>query len=387
MVGMLDTPIKIETVCLVGAGTMGCFNALLAAVAGYHAVVYDVSEKSLASTPSRLEELADFLVAQNFFPESAAHQALSRIRCTTDLADAVNGAQLISESVPEQLELKREVFRELDALCSSNVLITTNTSGLLVSDIEDALEYGERFAALHSHLGSRLFDIVAGQRTSQATIDSLQEYVNSIGCKPLLLNKEHPGYVINAILGPLLATAKVLVIEGLASIEDVDRAWMTQQSAAIGPFGLMDLFGLNVIYDSWQKPNHRSPMLQRKVLDFIVPYIDNDHLGVKTGRGFYQYPAPAYASEDFLTTDGDSAFLYLAMRNAVIESAIAIAHNGVATPAAIDDAWCFTMSVGKGPFELLDDLGKERFLAGHTELRALGFGSDEQTRLVSAYLA
>lgn len=376
-----------KTVCFIGSGTMGCFNALLASAAGYKAVVYDVSEEALLAAPARLEELAEFLMLQAFFPEHTFPNAFARIRYTSDLTDAVSDAQLISESVPEQLAIKRAVFTELEALCSKEVLITTNTSGLLVSDFEDVFEHGQRFAALHSHLGSRLFDIVGGPRTSSNTMETLKAYVGSLACKPLVLNKEHPGYVINAMIGPLLTAAKVLVIEGIASIEDVDRAWMEGQNASIGPFGLMDLFGITVIHDSWQKQNHRLPGLQDKILSFISPYIAANQLGAKTGRGFYQYPEPAYTSSNFLLSANDLSFASSVLLNALIESAISIAQNDVATPAAIDEAWCFTMSVENGPFTLLEAMGKEKFLASHQELRALGFGTKENTLLVEAHLS
>lgn len=366
---------------------MGCFNALLAASAGYEAVVFDVSEEALAQAPARLEELANILNKQSFFPEHAFPAALNYIRYTNVMAEAVADAQLISESVPEQLGIKRAVFSELDTLCSDDVLITTNTSGLLVSDIEDVFGVGQRFAALHSHLGSRLFDIVGGPRTSSDTIDALHGYVTSLGCKPLVLNKEHPGYVINAMIGPLLTTAKVLVIEGIASIEDVDRAWMQSQNADIGPFGLMDLFGINVIHDSWQKPNRRLPDLREKILGFIAPYIRANQLGAKTGRGFYRYPDPAYTSSDFLSLEYDLSFTNKVMLNALVESAIVIAQNEVASPVAIDEAWRFTMSVESGPFALLQSIGKEKFLTSHHELRSLGFGSEEASLLVAEYFS
>ena len=378
---------NIKTVCFIGSGTMGCFNALLAAAAGYKAVVYDVSKEALSEAPARLEDLAEYLILQAFFPPHTFPDAFKRIRYSSDLGDAIGDAQLISESVPEQLAIKRAVFTELESLCSEDVLVTTNTSGLLVSDIEDVFVHGHRFAALHSHLGSRLFDIVGGPRTSKDTIATLQAYVKSLGCKPLVLNKEHPGYVINAMIGPLLTTAKVLVIEGIASIEDVDRAWMKEQNANIGPFGLMDLFGINVIHDSWQKQNHRLPGLQEKVLGFISPYIEANKLGAKTGSGFYSYPDPAYTKADFLALGSDVSFAYRVMLNALIESAIVITQNDVATPAAIDEAWCFTMSVANGPFALLEVMGKEKFLSSYRELRAFGFGSEQASVLVDAHLS
>ncbi len=266
---------EIDTVCFVGAGTMGCFNALMAAVAGYRAVIYDVSTMALDHAPQSLNEMAGFLVDQGFFSADAIPDALARITTSPDLSAAVAEANLVSESVSERLEIKRDVHRTLDAVCNCDTLITTNTSSLLVSDIEDVLIHGDRFAALHSHLGSMLIDIVGGPRTSPRTIDVLERYVSSIGGMPLLLKKENPGYVLNAMLGPLLTMAQILVIGRLATPEDVDRAWMLNQRATIGPFGLMDLFGLNIIFDSWQEPNPKNSHLRFE--SSTHPCLPQDH--------------------------------------------------------------------------------------------------------------
>jgi enoyl-CoA hydratase/3-hydroxyacyl-CoA dehydrogenase len=352
---------EINSVCFVGAGTMGCFNSLMAAAAGYQAVIYDISTAALDQAPQALEGMAGFLAAQGFFPPAAIPEALARISVNPVLRDAVDAADLVSESVAERLEIKRDVHRTLDAICSPATLITTNTSNLMVSDIEDVLVRGERFAALHSHLGSYVIDIVGGPRTSARTIDVLERYVLSIRGLPLVLKKENPGYVINAMLGPLLRTASVLVVEGYATPEDVDRAWMLNQGAGIGPFGLMDLFGLNIIFDSWKKPQLQQLPLQDKLIDFITPYIESGHLGIKTAKGFYGYPEPRYQQTDFLEATRDLSLVYNALIAVLIENAILIAHNEVAAPIDIDRAWMTSFSLAQGPFAALDEMGIDTF--------------------------
>lgn len=359
---------EIDTVCFVGAGTMGCFNALMAAAAGYRAVIYDVSEEALSNTPQVLSGMTAYLSAEGFFPEEAIPDTLARITVSPDLGAATANAELVSESVSERLEMKREVHRNLDAVCKSGTLITTNTSSLLVSQIEDVLIHGNRFAALHSHLGSVLIDIVGGPRTSAHTIDVLERYVVSIQGMPLVLKKENPGYVLNAILGPLLTIAKVLVIERLATPEDVDRAWMLHLQAPIGPFGLMDMFGLNIIFDSWQTPKPGRAHLQDKVLSFITPYIENNTLGVKTGGGFYSYPQPQYQLSDFLEDQRDFSSIYQVLVCVLIASAVVIAKDKVAEPYEIDRAWMVSMSLVKGPFGALDEMGIDTFLVSLSEL-------------------
>ena len=377
---------EIDTVCFVGAGTMGCFNALMASTAGYQAVMYDVSAEVLNSSPQRLEEMAGYLVGDGFLAREAISEALARITVNSDLSAATADADLVSESVSERLEIKREVHRRLDTVCSPSTLITTNTSSILVSQIEDVLARGDRFAALHSHLGSSLIDIVGGPRTSAQTIDVLERYVVSIQGMPLVLKKENPGYVLNAILGPLLAVSKILAIEGIATLEDVDRAWMLHQDAPIGPFGLMDLFGLDIISDSWQQPKPGRAHLRDKVLSFITPYIDKNTLGLKSGAGFYAYPQPEYQQESFLEGHPDLMGISQVLICTVIAHAIVIADNDVADPVDIDRAWTTSMTLEQGPFDALEAMGVEVFLASCASYLEKGLFSTELVEQAKSYL-
>ncbi len=377
---------EIDTVCFVGAGTMGCFNALMATVAGYKAVLYDVDARVLDAVPATLQGMAGFLVHQGMYAAEDMPAAIARVTVNPDLASAVAEADLVSESVSERLEIKRQVHRSLDELCPARTLITTNTSSLLVSDIEDVFTHGERFAALHSHLGSTLIDIVPAPRTDPAAVETLERYVNSINGVPMVLKKENPGYVLNALIGPLLAMGLALVIEERATFEEVDRAWMRAQRAACGPFGLMDLFGINVIHDSWQKPNPGREELQQKVIELLDPYIDSGTLGVKSGKGFYSYPEPGYVTDAEVHQSETNPFLESALLVALISSAIIIASNGVAETAEIDRAWRVSFSVPQGPFAALDDMGTNAFLATRQELVAEGLLSGEPAQQIALYL-
>ena len=362
----------IHKVCFIGAGTMGCFNALMAAVAGYKAIIFDVSTEALDANPDVLSEMAGFLVAEGFFSRENIASALLNISTEGDLATAVADAELISESVSERLEIKRSVHQKLDQLCDANVIITTNTSSLLVSEIEQLVVNKTRFAAMHSHLGSTLIDIVGGSETSAENISRLKHYVLSIGAFPLLLKREYPGYVLNSIIGPLLTVSKMLVIEGVNTKENIDASWMVANNLTIGPFGLMDLFGLNVIFDSWQEPKAEVEHLQNKMVNFLSPYIEKNWLGVKTGAGFYRYPEPSYQAKDFLTSQGDLTFPGQVLMNVLIANAVLLAAEDVAHPFDIDRAWMVSMQVTKGPFGELDAIGFDTFLEQFDGFVALG---------------
>ncbi len=377
---------EIDRICFVGAGTMGCFNALMAGSAGYEAVVYDVSKEILDALPDALSGMAGFLANHGLIDGAAIPAILSRIRGTAELEAAVQGVGLVSESVSERLEIKRTLHSRLDQICDSTTLITTNTSGLLVSQIQDVFSEGDRFAAQHSHLGSRLFDIVGSARTSPDAIDTLKRYVISLECTPLVLKKENPGYVLNAMLGPLLTASQLLVINGVTTIEGVDRVWMANEEAPVGPFGLMDLFGLNVVADSWQHPKPNTEHLQATVLNFLAPYLDAGHLGIKTGRGFYQYPDPAYAQSDFVGDVEALGHVYKILSAVLVSNAIVLVTSGIADPSDIDRAWTLSFGVPRGPFGLLEMIGSEAFHSTYCELVAAGLLPKQPAEQVAEYL-
>ncbi|MDH3491596.1 MAG: 3-hydroxyacyl-CoA dehydrogenase NAD-binding domain-containing protein [Gammaproteobacteria bacterium] len=378
---------EVNTVCFVGAGTMGCANSLVAAVSGYKAVIYDVAKESLEKVAQIHAEMGAYLVGSGYCTAEELAASAARITCEDDLTVATADADLVSESVVEELSVKRKVHRELDKVCPAKTILTTNTSALLVSDIEDVVERGDRFAALHSHLGSPLIDIVGGPRTSATTIDVLMRYVLSLNSMPLLLHKENRGYVLNALIGPVVSTAMMLVIEGTASTEDVDRAWMKYRRAPMGPFGMMDLFGLNVVYDGWQyrAPDQVADAVRQKILAFLEPYIGRGELGSKTRQGFYSYPNPAYEQPGFLDASTDVSIPNCAMTTALISNAILLASNDIADPDEIDRAWTVGMNLDTGPFGMLDEMGVDAFLRLLSS--PVSSMSPEDVVLIEQYLA
>jgi 3-hydroxybutyryl-CoA dehydrogenase len=355
---------EIQKICYVGAGTMGCANSLVAAVSGYDVVIYDVSSESLAQVTDKHREMGTFLVGSGYCSAEELEASAARISCVQDLQLAVADADLVSESVIEDLGVKRDVFDELDKLCPPKTILTTNTSGFLVSDIEDVVEHGDRFAALHSHYGSPLIDIVRGPRTSDATIDILERYVTSLKCVPLVLHRENRGYVLNAMLGPVLTVALILVVEGIASKEQVDAAWMKHRRAPMGPFGMMDLFGLNVVYDGWQhrEPDPRVDSLKPKVTALLESYLDRGEFGTKSGKGFYSYPNPPFEEPGFLDIEDGSSIPHYAMTTTLISNGILLASNDIASPEEVDRAWTVGMTLDMGPFAILEQMGPAAYL-------------------------
>lgn len=366
---------------------MGRYNATRAALSGHQVALYDVDAATLAGAPDKCADIASMLAASGFCKADQIPESLRRITVQPELTLAVAGADLVSESVFERIETKHEIHRQLDVACAPETIVTTNSSFILLSEIESVIEHRERFAALHFYMASPLVDIVAGSRTDASVTQALHRYVKSLNCVPLVLKKEYPGYLLNAMLGPVLATAKYLRIAG-ATCEDVDRAWMRCRRAPMGPFGIMDLIGLGLIHDSWLHREDEGPIpgLRSGVLDLLGPYVERDELGMQSGRGFYAYPDAPYLQPGFVDAGADRDNLYKPMELALLGSALAIAGSEVAEPAVIDRAWKVGMVLDTGPFEILADMGVADFmmqLGGHV---AAGRFDEAKARLAVEYL-
>ena len=300
----------IRHVLVVGTGTMGQKIALQCARFGYRVTAYDAFAKSLDSAKARIPNYAAELVDQHLMTSEEAGAALSRIAYTLNPEEGAH-VDLISESVLEDPELKGKIFAQFNAICPPHTLFTTNTSTLLPSMYAAATGRPDKFAALHFYgvWIKNLADIMPHPGTSPETLSLLMAFARRIGQVPTLLKKEYPGYIGNTILGALNAVAiKLVFTDQVASVEDVDRAFMLLEGTPIGPFGWLDYNGLDTIWHVMESGAKISgdPGAQEFADLFKRDYIDKGWLGVKSGRGFYSYPNPAYSQPDFLSGPGDN---------------------------------------------------------------------------------
>jgi 3-hydroxybutyryl-CoA dehydrogenase len=297
----------IRRVLVVGAGTMGQQIALQCAMHGCEVVVYDVSPEALARATARINDFAVQLVGQGRLPAEESEAAVARISFTTNPADAA-AVDLLSESVPEDLDLKKRVFAQFNQVCPPHTIFTTDTSTLLPSMYAEATGRPRQFAAFHFHQAphvweSNVVDNMTHPDTSPEITALLFAFAKRIGQIPIVLKKESPGYVFNAILGAMNDAAIKLLTTGVASVEDIDRAFMGVTKMPIGPFGGLDQVGLDTVWHIAQSKATLTgdPAAQQGADWFKNEYVDKGWLGIKSGRGFYTYPNPAYARPDFLT--------------------------------------------------------------------------------------
>ncbi len=297
----------IRNVTILGAGTMGQEIGLLTAVCGYRVTLYDVSEAALRTARERQQGLLRMMNKMGYLDAAENEGVLGRLHFTTDPTAAAGEADLVSESVPEDVALKQDLYRQFAGLWPERTLLTTNTSTLLPSMFAEATGRPDRFMALHFHPHvwiSNVADVMPHPGTDPAVVETVQAFAVSIRQIPILLQRESAGYVFNAMLGPLLNAAAGLVARGVATPEDVDRAFMGIMRTKVGPMGMMDLIGLDTVYRvtvaGTQLPGATPPPGLQKILGLVQGMMDAGHLGVKTGRGFYEYPNPAYSHPGFL---------------------------------------------------------------------------------------
>lgn len=293
----------VHTVLVIGAGTLGGQIALQCAMSGCNVNLYDISDDALAKGMALVEGYTRSLLADGTLSADQSTAALGRIRPTTDAHTAAQ-ADLVSESVPEDPQLKGQVFAQFNRLCPEHTIFTTNTSTLVPSMFAAATGRPDRFAALHFHgyvWVSNVVDIMPHPGTAPQTLDLLEAFAHRIGQIPIRLESENYGYVFNAMLNALLRTATSLAARQVTSFENVDRAWMGVMKMPVGPFGILDTIGLETARDINQYWAERlnDPELQHNA-DFLKTYVDRGWLGVKTGRGFYTYPDPDYAQPGFI---------------------------------------------------------------------------------------
>jgi 3-hydroxybutyryl-CoA dehydrogenase len=283
---------EIRVVGVLGAGSMGNGIAQVAAQTGYEVVMRDIEDRFVENGLKSIEKFLAKSVEKGKMTEGQKKDVLGRIKGTTKMED-LTGVDFVIEAVLEDLELKKNVFKQLDELTRSDVILTTNTSSMSVTEIAMSTKRPDKVAGMHFFNPAslmRLVEVIRGYDTSDEAIRIIMEMTRKMGKEPVEVKKDTPGFIVNRLMMPHMIEAIKMAEEGVASIEDIDKAIKLGLNYPMGPFELMDLTGIDIalhvteyLYRELNKESKWSaPTLLRSM-------IRAGKLGKKTKAGWYKY--------------------------------------------------------------------------------------------------
>ena len=281
---------SIQTVGIIGAGTMGNGIAQACAVSGINVLMLDINEAAIERGIKTVSGSLDRLIKKEKMTEAGKAQALSFIQGTTSMADLKN-ADFIIEAATENVELKKKILKDVDAIARPEVIIATNTSSITITGLAAVTSRPDKFIGMHFFNPvpmMALVEVIRGLATSDETYAVVEEFSKKLGKAPISV-KNNPGFVVNRILCPMINEAIFVLAEGLATAEDIDNGMRLGTNQPIGPLALADMIGLDtmlsvmeVFYEGFNDSKYRpAPLLKEMVAA--------GYLGRKTGRGFYVY--------------------------------------------------------------------------------------------------
>jgi 3-hydroxybutyryl-CoA dehydrogenase len=281
----------ISRVVVIGGGVMGRGISQLLATAGINVTLIDINEEIIKQSMRHLSEEMDAEIEKWGMTISEKKAILSRIRGTTEY-EGMDKVDLVIEAVPEDLELKREIFKKLDRLTRPEIVLVSHTSTLSITEIAAATTRPDKVIGLHflpPVTKIPLVEVVRGLKTSKETIELIKEFAEQHLNKTVVTVYEYPGYVTTRIIVPLLNEAMHVLMEGIASAEDIDTAMKLGYGFNVGPLALADLMGLDEVM-SWME-NLLEELSDHKYnpCPLLRKLVRAGHLGKKTRQGFFKY--------------------------------------------------------------------------------------------------
>lgn len=281
----------MKNIAVIGAGTMGNGIAHCFAQSGYSVSLIDLSQEALDRALATVTKNLDRMVSKEKISEADKNTTLANISTHTDMALAVKGMDLVVEAATENVDIKLNIFKQLDELCDANTILGTNTSSISITKIGAATKRPEKVIGMHFMNPvpiMKLVEVIRGYATSDAVTNTIMDMSRNLGKAPVEVN-DYPGFVANRILMPMINESIETLFQGVAGVEEIDTVMMLGMAHPMGPLHLADFIGLDVclsilevMHEGFGNPKYApNPLLVNMVMA--------GKLGVKSGEGFYDY--------------------------------------------------------------------------------------------------
>ncbi len=288
--------VTVKNITVLGSGVMGHGIAQVSATAGYNVVLRDIKQEFLDKAMEKIKWSLDKMVSKEKISKEEGDSIYSRISPVVDLADAVKDAEMVIEVVPEIMDLKKQVYAELDKVAKPEVIFASNTSTLPITEIANTTSRPEKFIGIHFFNPPQLMklvEVIPGEKTSQEITELTQEFVKSVNKQAVLCRKDVPGFIINRLFIPMVHEACYLQDRTGATLEEIDSAVKFKLGFPMGIFELADFTGMDVIHKATVEMHLRD----KKVINphkTVEKMFDEKKLGQKSGEGYYKYSDDKY---------------------------------------------------------------------------------------------
>ncbi|TKX45215.1 3-hydroxyacyl-CoA dehydrogenase/enoyl-CoA hydratase family protein [Halorubrum sp. ARQ200] len=346
----------VQRVAVLGAGNMGHGIAEVAALAGYDVSLRDINDELVQKGYDQIEWSLGKLAEKDRIGDDEADAALDRVDAFVDLGDALDGADVVVEVVPEKMAIKKDVYDEVVEHAPEEAVFVTNTSSLSITELSEVTDRPERFCGMHFFnppVRMDLVEVISGKHTSDDTLELIEGLAESMGKTPVRVRKDSPGFIVNRILVPLMNEAAWIVESGDATMEAVDSTTKFDMGLPMGSFELADQVGIDVGYHVLEYMHEvlgdayrPCPLLGEKV--------EAEDLGKKTGKGFYDYEDGDGAQ---IPTDAVDADVRRRLLAVMANETAGLIGDDVADADDIDEAVKLGAGFPDGPAKLADEEG------------------------------
>ena len=362
---------EIKKIAVLGAGAMGHGIAQLAAMAGFDVTMRDISEEFVDAGMKKIRWSVGKFIEKGRISPSEGEKILKRLKPLVSLKEAVEDADFVIEAIPEKLNLKKQVFKEIDSFAPAHAILATNTSALPVTEIGAATNRPEKVIGMHFFNPPalmRLVEVVMGEKTSEDTCNVTINLAKKMGKEPVLCKKDVPGFIANRITIPGTNLVAWMVHKGEYTIEEVDAAAMHKAGMPMGIFALLDFTGLDIAYDVLKFMEEREPNF--KVAPLINEKMEKGEIGVKAGKGFYTYPEKGKWAMPQISKEKAEKFDPMTPTYVNVNMAADLIRRNIATPEDIDKSLKLGFNMPIGVLELADTLGIDLIVSKLREIKS-----------------